>query len=629
MTGTRTGWLVGLGLLAGLLGGAAPGRATPRAEVPEVVLRGVPFSLDLADPELVGEDTLAVSLTGIRSPRTVILRAGEATPVDGVVAEPGAAPTLAWDGGEAAVTFRTLPGWTSILPPLLAILLAIVFRQVVVALLVGVWLGAMLIGGTDPFHGFLRSLDTYVLGSLVDRDHATVLLFSFLLGGTLGIIHRTGGTRGIVALVAPYARTPRSGQLAAWIMGLLVFIDDYANSLLVGNTMRPITDRLRISREKLSYIVDSTAAPVASIAIISTWIGVEVGLIGSAFQAAGIDRDPFSAFVASIPYRFYPIFALIFGLMVALSGRDLGPMLRAEIRARRTGKVLRDGAMPLADFESASLEPPEGKPHRWINAVLPLTVVVFGVLFFIYLLGRRAAIEAGGPLDLKTIVGNADSYSALLWASALGALMAVSLAVTQRILTLNQAVEAWAQGVKSMLPAAVILTLAWSIGMVTGAMHTADFLVHLLGDTLAPHWLPALVFIFAGVTSFATGSSWGTMGILMPLVIPLAHRLAPGHEVTMVGTISSVLAGSVWGDHCSPISDTTVLSSMASSSDHIDHVNTQLPYALLVGVVGILVGDLATAFGFPYWGSWIVGTLILWGVLRTFGRHADAPVSAD
>jgi Na+/H+ antiporter NhaC len=197
---------------------------------------------------------------------------------------------------------------------------------------------------------------------------------------------------------------------------------------------------------------------------------------------------------------------------------------------------------------------------------------------------------------------------------------ALVLAAGGRVLDLSQAVGAAIQGMKSMLLAAVILTLAWSIGAVTDLMHTAPYLVDLLGDALEPRLLPVLVFLFSAAASFATGSSWGTMGIVMPLVIPLAHALAPGNEVVLVGTISSVLAGSVWGDHCSPISDTTVLSSMASSSDHMDHVRTQLPYALLVGGVGMLVGDLPTAYGLPWWISWILGTAVLAVLLRTRGR---------
>ena len=306
-----------------------------------------------------------------------------------------------------------------------------------------------------------------------------------------------------------------------------------------------------------------------------------------------------------------------------MSGRDFGPMLRAERRARATGEVLRPGATPLADFDRGSLEAPEDKPHRWVNAAVPIFVVIGSVLFFIYQNGRQAALEAGDPLDLKTIVGSADSYVVLLWASALGSLTALVLAVGQRILSLSQAMAAWVEGVKSLLLAAMILTLAWAIGTITQEMDTATYLVELLGDTLNPHWIPVLVFLFAGVTSFATGSSRGTMGILLPLVIPLAYRLAPGNEVILAGSISSVLAGAVWGDHCSPISDTTVLSSMASSSDHVDHVTTQLPYALLVGGVGMVVGDVATAFGVPYWVSWIVGAGLLGIALRVMGRRVQ------
>ena len=607
-----------------LLAAASPARGDPQVTPPRVILHDVPFSLQIADPDLAPGDTLNLTVLAGNS-REVSLVGSAAVTVEGLRLGSSDALTVRWAEKELHPKIHVLPGWTSLLPPLAAILLAVAFRQVVLALLVGVWLGAVLVFHTDPFTGLLRTADTYIIGSLLDSGHLTVLVFSFLLGGMLGVIHRMGGTRGLVALVSPWARSPRSGQLSTWIMGILVFFDDYANTLLVGTTMRPVTDRLRISREKLAYIVDSTAAPVASIALISTWIGVEVGLIQDAFAGAGIPGDPFAAFVASLPYRFYPIFALVFGFLVALTGRDFGPMLRAERRARGKGEVLRPGAMPLADFDNAALEPPADQPHRWLNAAIPVGVVVAGVLLFIYLGGRKAALAAGKPLDLKTVVGSADSYSALLWASFLGSLTALLLAVGQRILSLNQAVEAWLHGAKSLYLAAVILTLAWSIGMITRQMDTAGYLVHLFGETLSPHWIPVLVFLASGTTSFATGSSWSTMAILMPLVIPLAHRMAPGDALLLSGTISSVLAGSVWGDHCSPISDTTVLSSMASSSDHVDHVNTQLPYAITVAVVGMLVGDIPTAFGLPFWVSWVVGAGILWVLLRTLGRKPELP----
>ncbi len=603
--------------------GTSLASAEPVATGPSVVLSGVPFSVEVSDAELTGDATVSVILVAGDREQTITVGAQPVTVSD---LRLGSSETLQlrWEGGGASVPLRQLPPFTSLLPPLVAILLAILFRQVVLALLAGVWLGAMLIHGPNPFVATLRTVDTYILPSVQDDDNVSILFFTFLLGGMLGVIHRMGGAQGIVNLVAPHARTPRSGQLTTWFLGLVIFFDDYANSLLVGNTMRPLTDKLRISREKLAYIVDSTAAPVVSIAIVSTWIGFEIGLIGNAMERSGIEGDAFSVFLASLPYRFYQIFALVFVLMVGITGRDFGPMLRAERRARSTGQLLRPGASPLADFEESALEPPESAPRRWINLALPVLVVVLGVVGFIYWLGREATLADGGTLNLRTIVGNADSYKALVWASFLGSLTAIALAAGQRILTLNETVMAWMAGVKAMLLAAVILSLAWSIGSMTGAMNTSDYLKELLGDSLGAQWLPVLVFICSGLTAFATGSSWSTMAILIPLVVPLAHHMGPTDPTLLAGAISGVLAGAVWGDHCSPISDTTVLSSMASSADHMDHVNTQLPYAMFVALVAMVVGNIGTSFGLPFWGAWILGGLILFGTLRVVGRRVEA-----
>jgi len=608
-------------LVAVLVGSPVPARAAPQAvSVPKLVLGGVPFGIEVADPGLApGEHAVVTARAGAAETRVELEGPGPVS-VGGLRLAAGESLELIAGAEVAEVPLRVWPGWLSITPPLLAIILAIVFRQAVLALWVGLWLGAGLVFGVDPFLAFLRAVDTYVLHALTDSGHMQLILFTFAMGGMLGVISRTGGTRGIVTLLAPFARTPRSGQLAAWVMGLIVFFDDYANTLLVGNTMRPLTDRLRISREKLSYIVDSTAAPVASIALVSTWIGTEVGLIGDAFRTAGIERDAFGAFVASLPYRFYPIFALFFGFAIAITGRDFGPMLKAERRARRTGQVIRPGSTPLADYDSGSLKPPPGVTGWWGDAVIPLFVMVGAIVWFLYRTGYAASIAAGGPTDLKAILGNADSYAALLWGSFLGSAAALLLAAVRRTIHIGEAMNAWLEGGKAIIPAAVILTLAWSISAVCDDMQTAPYLVGLLGRTLNPNLLPALVFVICGFTSFATGTSWGTMGILIPLVIPLAHGLAPGSDPILIGSISSVLAGSVWGDHCSPISDTTVLSSMASSVDHMDHVNTQLPYAVVVGVVAVLVGEVPAAFGLPYLMAWVVGAGLLIGLLWVVGR---------
>lgn len=517
------------------------------------------------------------------------------------------------------------PGWISILPPVVAIGLAMAFRQVIVALLAGVWLGALFLADFNPVAGLLRTVDTYALGALAHRDHASVVIFTLLLGGMVGVVARSGGGAGLADMVTRYATSSRRGQTSTWLLGIFIFFDDFANTLLVGSTMRPITDRLKISREKLAFIVDATAAPVASIAIISSWIGMEIGLIADQYRALGIEGDAYIVFIQTIPYRFYPILMLVFGFLIAASRRDFGPMLKAERRALLSGKLLADGAKPAASFEDASLAPIEGKPRRWINAAVPIVTTIVVIVVGMYLYGRAACQDGGLDLSLKNILAKADSYKALLWAGLIGGMAAISMSMAQRICSLREAMEAWLQGVKSMVLAMVILVLAWSLGAVCKDLKTADFIVQAIGGWLKPALLPALVFLVSALVSFATGTSWGTMGILFPLVVPLAHGMAPGQETVMLGTISSILAGSVWGDHCSPISDTTIMSSMASSCDHIDHVRTQIPYALVVGGVCLIFGDLACGLGvYPAWMGLLVGAGLLAGIVFLMGRCADA-----
>lgn len=541
-------------------------------------------------------------------------------------------------GAGAELTVRTIPGWLSIVPPLLAIGLALVFKDVLVSLYLGVFAGALILVQWRPIAAFARSIDTFILPALADVDHAKIILFTVLLGGMVGLITRSGGTQGIVLRISPFATTSRRGQLATWLLGVAIFFDDYANTLIVGSTMRPITDKLRISREKLAYIVDSTAAPVTSVVPISTWIGFEVGLIAAAVGALGLDVNPFSLFLASIPYRFYPLLALVLGFTIAVTGRDFGPMLRAERRATDLGQVIAPGDKPLAEYRATALDPPEGGPRRAFNAVLPILAVVGVTLYGLYLTGSAAlagAVDApprGTAAWWREVVAASDSLTTLLWASLAGVLVALLLPLAQRLLTVGQGVEAMVEGCKAMLMALIVLTLAWSIGAVSDELHTADYVVGLTEGVLSAHWLPVLVFVLSAVVSFSTGTSWGTMAILVPLVIPIAHGLAtaagfavgdPLFTTILVGTLSSVLAGSVWGDHCSPISDTTILSSTASSCDHIAHVRTQLPYALGIGVLGMVVGDIPTAYGLSPWVSLVVGSGVIVGGVLWLGKKSD------
>ncbi|MEL7060900.1 MAG: Na+/H+ antiporter NhaC family protein [Acidobacteriota bacterium] len=531
-------------------------------------------------------------------------------------------------------------GWRSLVPPLLAIFLALLFRDVVVAIYLGIFSGALIVAQWDVFAAFGRSVDAYLVPAIADGDHAAILMFTTLLGAMIGLVSRSGGTRGIVEALRPWATSPRRGQTATVAMGTTVFFDDYANTLIVGPTMRPITDRLRVSREKLAYLVDSTAAPVVCLVPISTWVGFELGLIGDALERLELPFEAYGLFLQTIPYRFYPLLALVLVATIALSGRDRGPMLAAERRARRTGKVLADDARPIADYGASELEPPPEAPKRALNALVPIATVVLVTLLGLWRTGTTGLAESGTDASgLRAIFLYADSYKALLWASLAGTAVALVLPVLQRILTLGEAVAGAIAGMKSMFMALLVLTLAWSLSAVCSDLGTAAYLVEIGSQAVAPQLLPALTFVLAAVIAFATGSSWGTMGILEPLIVPFAHTLLlqSGHAIgdstymaVLLGSVASVLAGAVWGDHCSPISDTTVLSSMASGCDHIAHVRTQLPYALSVGLAAIVICSVPAGYGASPWLLLLVAASLLVGGALWLGRRADdAPAAAE
>lgn len=520
---------------------------------------------------------------------------------------------------------RVIPGWISIAPPLLAIFIALILRNVIPALIAGIWLGATALRSFTPmgiFQGLLDGFQIYVVKALSNEDHAAIILFSMMIGGMVGIITRNGGMNSIVMLLVSRAKTAIGGQVSVWLMGLMIFFDDYSNTLVVGNTARPLTDHLKISREKLAYIVDSTAAPVVCIALITTWIGYEVGLIDQALKGIPELTEPaYTVFLHSIPYSFYPILAIIFVFTVARTGKDMGPMYHAEVRARQ-GQVSPVNTLDTPAIQGDNLEMKVGVKMRAMNAFIPILVLIFSLLAGLYVTGEGDS--------MTDIIGSADSYTAMLWASLLGAMTAAIMTISQKILTTHETVDAWFGGVRAMLFAMIILILAWALSDISMALNTADYLVSILADSLPAEMVPVTVFVLSAITAFTTGTSWGTLGILMPLVVPLCWAVMQvngiadaAHMHILYSAIACNLAGAVWGDHCSPISDTTVLSSMASGCDHIEHVRTQMPYALLVGSVAIAVGTIPGAYGVPPIVSIIAGALILVSVLGYFGRKAD------
>lgn len=504
--------------------------------------------------------------------------------------------------------------------------MALILKEVISSLFLGILTGTVIMafyGGCGPLEavgsGLLRVADTYIVGSLYDADHVKIIVFTLLIGGMVKIITVNGGMQGIVRWLSKRARGPRSGQLMTFVMDLCVFFDDYSNTLVVGNTMRPLADKLRISREKLSYIVDSTSAPVVAVAFITTWIGAELSYIQDGISNLGLEMSSYSVFFHSLAYSFYPFLTLAFVLMLILSGRDFGPMLKAERKAR---------AQQQAQVIETEQEQPQG--HA-IDALIPLFVLILGTVVGLIATGYDAAVwssDAGFFNKLSATIGDADSYTALLWSSMSSLLTAIVVTLVRRKVKFGKVMEASVEGFKSMFNAVVILTMAWSIALVTKDMHTAEFVSQLLVQwSLSPALVPVITFVLAALIGFSTGTSWGTMAILYPLILPASWLLCKEQGLAeasalpvFYNVVASVLAGAVMGDHCSPISDTTIMSSLSSQCDHLKHVGTQMPYALTVGGVALLLGVLPTAFGLPSWAAFLLALAVLWVIVRFVGK---------
>ncbi|WP_162846897.1 Na+/H+ antiporter NhaC family protein [Marinicella litoralis] len=531
---------------------------------------------------------------------------------------------MAQDPAEIVVPFAGT--WLSVMPPLLAISIALAFRQVIPALFTGLVIGVWIIGGLDVqsfFAAPLQTVQVFAVNAMADSGHSSIIIFSLMIGGMVGIISRNGGMQGVVNLILRWANNVKRASLATIGMGMSVFFDDYANTLVVGNTMRPVTDKMKISREKLAYLVDSTAAPIACLALVTTWVGFQVGLIGDALESVGYtDMGGYAVFIQTIPYSFYPILALFLTIIIASSGRDFGPMYHAELKARE--QTVHNATEITHDKDE--ILPVEGKPQRAINAILPIVSMILIVMGGIYYTG----IDFNNPEQtFKEVIysNSVDSYKALVWGTTAGVLIAALLSVIQGILTLEQTVNAWYRGIKPMLLAMVILILAWSLSAVSEQLQTGQYISDSVKDFLSVHWIPLITFIIAALTAFGTGSSWGAMGIIIPLIVPVTYNLLdaqnlldPEHFYIIYLTIASILAGAVWGDHCSPISDTTILSSMASGCDHIEHVRTQIPYAMYSGGFAVMIGIIPVSFGMSPWIAIVAATIGMYLGVKWIGK---------
>lgn len=530
----------------------------------------------------------------------------------------------------ASTSSKPIPLWFSVIPPLIAILFALIFKEVFSALIIGIFSGTLIISIHQGFgvlksilNAFFRLIDTYIIQALNDKEHLSIIVFSMLIGGMVGIITRNGGMRGFVKLLSKRAKSSRSGQLVTWFMGIAIFFDDYANTLVVGNTMRNVTDKLKVSREKLAYIVDSTAAPMAAIAFITTWIGAELSYIQDGITNIGLETTAYSVFFASLKYAFYPILTLVFVFMLIIMRRDFGPMYKKELNARGGIKQ---------DYTEIDAKPEKRLVSSAWNGLIPVIFVVIATIAGLIFTGWDNSVWSDDMLSfgnkLSHTIGQGDSFKSLLWASFGGVLIAISITVIKRLMNLKQSIEAMINGFKSMLTAILILTFAWALALLTEHLHTADFISHILQElSISPPWIPALSFIFSAFIAFSTGSSWGTMAIMYPLMLPATWLICQEYGLPQADAmsifnhvVSTVIAGSVLGDHISPISDTTILSSLASGCQHIDHVRTQLPYALSVGAVALIIGSIPAAFGVPVIIIIPFAVIVLYLIIRIFGK---------
>ena len=530
-------------------------------------------------------------------------------------------------------------GIFTLIPPIVAILLAFITKNVVISLFIGVLSGGFILNltGFNVFGALTQAFLDFInraLNSLSDPWNAGIVMQVLVIGGVINLVAKMGGAKAIAEALAKKAKTAKSAQLITWFLGICVFFDDYANSLIVGPIMRPVADKMKISRERLAFIIDATAAPIAGLAIISTWIGLEVSLISEGFQSIGVEASGFGVFLQTIPYRFYNILILAFIVITIITLREFGPMRKAEISARKL-KDLTNEEVAVTSSHMDELEPKEGVKLSIWNAIVPIgALIISSVVAFYYsgyssiMAGDDTAIQAiitNSPLSFKAILevfAASDASIALLQSALFSTVVAIVMAVWKKIFTISEAIEVWIDGMKGLIITGVILILAWSLGSVIKELGAAEYLVEALNGAIPAFLLPSLIFILGAIISFSTGSAYGTMSILMPLAIPLAYKINPEMSFVIVST-SAVLTGAIFGDHCSPISDTTILSSMGAGCSHIDHVKTQMWYALFVAAITILFGYIPAGFGLPIYIVLPMSCVALFIGVMIFGKKVE------
>lgn len=482
-------------------------------------------------------------------------------------------------------------GFWSVLPPLLAIVLAIKTRQVFVSLLFGIWLGWLILVDFNIIDGVTATVQALV-DVFKEPGNTRTIMFSSLVGALIAFVQRSGGVEGFIGWVGRALRKieeKKQGksriivQLFAWITGTLIFVESSINALTVGTIFRPIFDNEKIPREKLAYIADSISAPTCILIPLNAWGAYIMGLIA----AQGFER-PFEVMINVFPLNFYPMLAMIMVVTIIITQKDFGPMKKAEQRAKETGKVLRDGATPLISSDIVSLETKKDVTPKARNMIVPIFTMVIMMPFMLVYTGWSNVENIDQlPFHMQIFqaIGEGSGSTSVLYSVLIAIITASILYMSQKIFNFQETMDLMFKGIGGLIPLALLMMLAFAIGTVCRELGTGIYIAEISKGWLAPDFVPVIVFLVACFIAFSTGTSWGTFAIMIAIGIPMAETLGANMHLT----IAAALGGGVFGDHCSPISDTTIISSMASACDHIDHVKTQLPYALIAGTIAALI----------------------------------------
>jgi len=489
-------------------------------------------------------------------------------------------------------------GFLSILPPLLSIFLAIYTRQVYIALTCGIWSGYLIIAHFHPLQATTTTIDAFV-AVFADADNTRTIMFTALMGGLMLFIQKSGGVKGFIELVGRFtARLVQRGlnsrkviEMLAFLVGTSIFIESTINTLTVGTVFRPVFDKLKIPREKLAYIAHSCSAPVCMLIPLNAWGAYVIGLLNAQKFTNASD-----IFIHSWVYGFYPMVALLMVMFIILSGKNFGPMKTAEERAKNTGELLRPGAVPFGNYEEGSLELKPNITPRAMNMLLPIIILVLMMPISLIATGWSVT-QINDPLSQKLFVAltHGNGATAVLYAISTALFLGSILYLCQRIFSFTEIINLILKGISDLITLALLMMLAFAIGKVCRTLGTGFYVAQITELWLHPAVLPAVLFFVACLMAFAMGTAWGTFAIMLPIAIPLAQALGPDHPQLLYMAIAASLGGGVFGNHCSPIADTTLITALGSGNDPIDHVKTQLPYAITAAVV---TGVLYLIFGY-------------------------------